>query len=212
MTQVSSVDYDAKRIHLHSDTVVNGFDIVAAYFEINALRQANTTGEQNRAHCLSAEGNISKGGGLFTPRYGLLEPGWRVVPYDGVSHSLVMLVEPVSKDGLSGRDVFDRSPPFPPSIDVDRDVGYSQFEVVTIATGSAVLDQDKTDIKNLIFNEIVENGETLTQLLRLLRSNAAGEIEVDGTTHRLKSADGLTDRIVATADATGRAINSTNPN
>lgn len=136
MAQVSSVDYDAKRIHLHSDTVVNGFDVIAAYFEINALVKANANGEQNRAPCLSAEGKIPKGGGKFTPRYGLLEPGWRIVPYNGVSHVLAINVEVLSPDGggLSGRDVFDRTP-LPPSIEVQIDHNWDQVELIEVNTG-----------------------------------------------------------------------------
>lgn len=136
MAQVASVDYDAKRIHLHADTVVSGFDVILAYFEINALRAANANGEQNRAHCLSAEGNIAKGGGKFTPRFGLLSPGWRLVPYSGVSHELLLKAEILSPDsgGLSDRQVFDRTL-LPPSIDVDIDVDYQQVEIIRVNTG-----------------------------------------------------------------------------
>jgi hypothetical protein len=141
MAQVSSVDYDAKRIHLHSDTVVNGFDVIAAHFEINALVKANANGEQNRAACLSAEGRIPKGGGKFTPRYGLLKPGWRIVPYNGVSHVLAINVEVLSPDlgGLSGRDVFDRTP-LPPSIEVQIDHNWDQVEVIEVNTGAVSVD------------------------------------------------------------------------
>lgn len=136
MAQVASVDYTTKRIHLHADTVINGFDVIAAHFEINALVRANANGEQNFGPCLSAEGKIPKGGGKFTPRYGLLEPGWRIVPYNATSHVLAINVEVLSPDGggLSGRDVFDRTP-LPPSIEVQIDHNWDQVEVIEVNTG-----------------------------------------------------------------------------
>ena len=135
MTQVASVDYANKRIHLHLDTVTAGFDCIAAYFEINALILANANGEQNHPHMISAEGNIPKGGGAFTPRYALIESGWRFVPYAGVAHTLGLQTEPVSKDGLSGRDVFDRSTL---NVIVEIDELYEKVEIRTVNTGSGL--------------------------------------------------------------------------
>ena len=143
MTQVANVDYGLKRIYCHADTVASGFDIIAAYFEINVLRYNNVNNAQNYYHMLSAEGNIAKGGGTFTPKYGLLQSGWRVVPYDQVSHTLNVLSEPVSLDGLSGRDVFDRSGIL---LNIDIDEMYEKIEIREVNTGSAVTAQNVTDI------------------------------------------------------------------
>jgi len=79
-----------------------------------------------------------------------------------------------------------------------------------VTTGSGVTAQDKVDIINGVFSRIIENGETFEEALRLIRAEAAGSIEVAGTTHNIKSADGLTDRITATADQTGRTVTATN--
>ena len=206
MTHVASVDYDNKRIHCHADTVGSGFDIIAAYFEINALREANASGEQNRAHMLSAEGNIPKGGGNFTPNYGLLASGWRVVPYPSVSHTLSLTSEPVSADGLSGRDAFDRSTL---SVIVEIDESYEKIEIREVNTGSGVDPADITDIANAVFGMVMEDGETFAEAMRLIRAEAAGSIVRSGDTHTIKSADGGTDRIVATANESGRTVTAT---
>jgi len=211
MAQLSSVDYDAKRLYCHADTVIAGFDIIAAYFEVNALRQANLSGEQNRAHMLSAEGNIPKGAGIFTPKYGYLVAGWRIVPYGSVTHTLTLSSEPVSADGLSGRDVFDRSSL---AVVVDIDEAYEKVEIREVNTGSGVTPTDITNITASvvasIYSRVIENGETFEEVIRLMRADAAGNIVVNGLQHKLKSADGLTDRIIANADAAGRTVTSTN--
>jgi hypothetical protein len=47
-----------------------------------------------------------------------------------------------------------------------------------------------------IFDRVMENGETFAEQLLLIRANAAGSIEQDGAgSYKIKSADGLTDRI-----------------
>lgn len=79
----------------------------------------------------------------------------------------------------------------------------------TVITGSGVTTQDKEDIKNLIYDEVIENSETFIEALRLIRADAAGTIEKVGDIHRLKSADGLIDRITATANAEGRTVSAT---
>ena len=56
---------------------------------------------------------------------------------------------------------------------------------------------------------VVEDGETFEEALRLIRAEAAGTITRAGTTHRIKSKDGLTDRIIANADADGRTVTAT---
>lgn len=72
-----------------------------------------------------------------------------------------------------------------------------------------ITDADKTDIVNQVFTRVIENGETFEQALRLIRAEAAGSITVSGTENRVKSADGLKDRVVANADETGRTVTST---
>lgn len=152
MTEIASVDYVLKRIHLHLDTVTSGFDCIAGYFELNQRSYDNLNNEQNYAPIMSAEGNISKGSGNFTPRYGLLNPGWRYVPYAGVNHTLGLITEPVSLDGESGRNVFDRSTLVSSGITVEIDELYEKIEIREVNTGSGVTDLDKSDIINGFIN------------------------------------------------------------
>lgn len=74
---------------------------------------------------------------------------------------------------------------------------------------SAITQQDKDDIENQIFDRDVENGETFEEQVRLIRAEAAGSIEKVGDVHRVKSNDGVKDRVVATADETGRTVTGT---
>ena len=79
---------------------------------------------------------------------------------------------------------------------------------IEVNTGSGVTAQDKTDIVNQIYARVIENGESFEQALKLIRAEAAGSITRSGDTHTIKSADGQTDRIIATADENGRVVTS----
>jgi len=57
-----------------------------------------------------------------------------------------------------------------------------------------------------MFANIMENGETFAEAMRLIRAEAAGSITKSGVVHNIKSADGLTDRITANADENGRTV------
>lgn len=73
----------------------------------------------------------------------------------------------------------------------------------------AITAADKTDIVNAVFARVLEAGETFEEAMRIIRAEAAGTITKTGTQHRIKSADGNKDRIVANADETGRTVTST---
>lgn len=72
-----------------------------------------------------------------------------------------------------------------------------------------ISDAEKDDIVLRIFQRVMEGSETFEQAMRLIRAEAAGDIVVSGLEHRIKGADGVTDRIVANADETGRDVTST---
>lgn len=72
-----------------------------------------------------------------------------------------------------------------------------------------ITELDKQDIIDRVFTRVIETGETFEQALRLIRADAAGSIVKTGTEHKLKSADGNKDRIIANADEDGRAVTST---
>lgn len=79
---------------------------------------------------------------------------------------------------------------------------------VLVTGGSGVTPSDITDIKNAIFDEIMEDTETFAEQIRLMRAEAAGDINVAGTTMTIKAANGTKTRITATADADGRDVTS----
>lgn len=155
MTQIASIDYVNLRVHLHSDTVVNGLDSLAAYAEERELRRLNANGERNFLPILSAEGNEPKGSGKYTPRRAKLRPPARWVPYP-TSHDLVLLTETIiASEGLTQQGCFDRSS-LPPGVEVNIDNQAPQVEIIKVIQGSAVTAQDKTDI----INGIAALGET----------------------------------------------------
>lgn len=131
MTQLASIDFPNQRIYLHSDTVTQNFDGYLLYDDIRTFVQGNVAA-QGFDLPISKEGYVAKGGGAFTPRFIILDSGWRLVPYDGVSHTLEILVETISVDGVSDRDVFDRSTVL---VEVDIDTAYSQVEIIEVNTG-----------------------------------------------------------------------------
>jgi hypothetical protein len=78
-----------------------------------------------------------------------------------------------------------------------------------VQTFSPITQQDKDDIETQVHQHVMENGETFEDQIRLIRAEAAGSIEVNGLEHRIKSANGVKDRIIANADDTGRDVTST---
>lgn len=72
------------------------------------------------------------------------------------------------------------------------------------------LDQAEIDsIVAGVFAQVLEGTETFAQAIRLIRAEAAGSIVRTGTLHQIKSANGLVNRITATADDTGRIVTDT---
>jgi hypothetical protein len=76
--------------------------------------------------------------------------------------------------------------------------------VYTVATGSAVTEQDKEDIKDKVFAEVIENSETFKDQVKLMRSEAAGKVSVSGTTVNFRDAADTKNRISATVDSNGQ--------
>lgn len=82
-------------------------------------------------------------------------------------------------------------------------------KVYIAVTGSGVTSQDKTDIKNLVFDEVIENSETFKEQVRLMRAEAAGKLAVSGTTVTIRDAADSKDRITATVDSNGQRTSVT---
>ena len=74
-----------------------------------------------------------------------------------------------------------------------------------VVSGSGVLPGDITDIKNAIFDEIMEASESFADQIRLMRAEAAGKVAVAGGTNvKFRDAADAKDRIDATVDDTGQ--------
>lgn len=65
-------------------------------------------------------------------------------------------------------------------------------------------------IATTVWQYVVENGETAEEQMRLMRAALSGNIVEDGSGYIIKSADGVTDRITGSADATTRTISAVN--
>lgn len=208
MTQILSEDYTNLRIYLHPDTVVLGVDPAELQREHRERRRLNLESERNFTPMVTFRGNEAKGQGKFTPRLTNLRSGVRLVPYD-THHNLKIKNELVCiEDQQSNQGCFDRLNVLS---NVDIDIDFTPTEIITVNSGSAVTQQDKLDIANLInpniagvqssvdgLNNISSNdvassvwGAPYSQykdegtfgriLDILLKSNLIGEGEVQGT-------------------------------
>lgn len=145
MPQVESIDWDGKLVFLHQDTVTVGVSGILIYAEIRDEIFANTSLGQGYFPPLTKEGGVSKGPGSFTPTFTQWGQSWRLVPHPngGTAYQLDILDEIISLDGLSDRDVFDRSSI---ATNVDIDSVYDPVEVKEVATAGGLTEQDKADI------------------------------------------------------------------
>jgi len=184
--QVASWDYPNRRFYLAFDTVSNGVDFAAAYLEERAYRAASGEDIRGQRPMMSGEGFVSKGGGRFTERYVLLLNGARPVPYD-TSHTLNMLVEPITDDGLSGSAVFDRAP-LSSGTEINIDVGYSQVEVITVSGGSGLDATQSTQLSNLhsrLTDARAANLDDIPEISNDAAALARGNIEVNAAANTL---------------------------
>lgn len=81
--------------------------------------------------------------------------------------------------------------------------------VYIAVTGSGVTAQDKADIKDLVFGEVMEGTETFKEQTKLIRAEAAGKLLVSGTTVTIRDALDTKDRVTATVDSNGQRTSVT---
>ena len=135
MALVSSVDYDTKRIYLHSATMDSDLDTLGVYREVRALRRTNEAHRKYKP-MLVAGGNIPKISGVtYTPAYARLLYGCRIVPYNS-SHKLRLVRDTFTDDGVAGRDCFDRAG-LSASVSVDIDIDIQEVEIRLVTVGGA---------------------------------------------------------------------------
>lgn len=99
---------------------------------------------------ITAAGNVAKGGGKFTPRYAVLNDGWRIVPED-VSHTLSVTGEQLTDDGGSGPACLDLTGL---SLTSRIAVEYEPpaAEVIQVPVG-VMTEQDKQDMRESIMTD-----------------------------------------------------------
>ena len=151
-----------------------------------------------RGEILKPEGKIEdpSNPGVFSQIILILNPEWQIQFWGGSGYTRIFggkLVggvadEPVKATGTAN----------------DLTVLESPVDGVTVVSGSGITQQDKDDIVSQVFAEIMENGETFAEAMRLIRAEAAGKIIRSGATHRIRDAADSKDRIVATADENER--------
>ena len=197
MTQIASEDYENKRIYLHADTEVGGWSPLLMQQEHRTLRRLNANGERGFDIMVTFSGKTSKGNGKFTPNLTNLRSGVRVIPYDpgsGTFYNLDILDECLNiEDAVSDREVIDRATIL---TNVNVDPTYSPVEVQIVTIGSGVLPSDVDDIVDGVFDQVMEDGESFAEAIRLIRAIAAGNvIQQSNGEYVIKSKDGVTDRI-----------------
>ena len=80
---IASIDGESRRIFL-KEGVSDFYPIEDLYHEYRTLRRLNIDDIRNYNAILRAEGNISKGGGAYTPRYVILLEDAKIVPFDEI--------------------------------------------------------------------------------------------------------------------------------
>ena len=149
---ISHIDGVNRLIYLDASTVNASIHPVEIYKEIRALRK-NDEELRKYSNFMVGAGNIPKGGGKFTERYFTLLEGARIVPYD-ISHVLSITGTIITDDGKEGVYCFNRMP-LTAGVQVDIQYIPPQVEIVTVATGSAVTEQDKLDIASTVWNSTI---------------------------------------------------------
>lgn len=149
---IDHIDGPNRLIYLDASTVNVSIHPIDIY---KAVRELRKTDEDLRKHksFIRADGNVSKGGGKYTERYVTLLDGTRIVPYD-ISHVLSITGTLITDDGAEGVYCFNR---LPLTVGVQVDIQYipPQVEIITVAVGSAVTEQDKLDIANAVWNSTI---------------------------------------------------------
>lgn len=132
MPLIASIDGPNRRIYLSADTVGADFQPMDVYKEMRTLRRTNES-LRNYDVFLSASGNVSKGGGAFTPRLVTCLQGTRIVPYD-TTQELTVIGEIITDDEQSGTACFDRTV-LNASTVVDINYQPPQVEIIQVSTG-----------------------------------------------------------------------------
>ena len=187
-----TTDVDAQTLH----------DFIQDYLATPRGLVEDGTWDQH-GEILKPEGKIEDPSqpGVFSQIILILNPEWQIQFWGGSGYTRIFGAkivggvgdEPFKATGTAG----------------DITVLESPVDGLVVVTGSGVTQQDKDDIETQIFAHLMENSETFAEQVRLMRAEAAGSITKTGDVHRIRDAADVKDRIVATADETGRTVTAT---
>jgi hypothetical protein len=134
--KIASIDPELKRIHLIApDTAgeVSYHPVDDIYKEMRHLR-ATVEANQWFQNPVSAGGAVPKGGGKYTPRYAILNNGWRIVPYEYESHTVYITGEQLTDEGGAGPACMDTSTA-DPAINIFMQYEPPAAEIIVIESG-----------------------------------------------------------------------------
>jgi hypothetical protein len=129
-----------------------------------------------------------------------------IVLYHPVSGDVISLVNNTCPEIASGLYIWNSSKL------TSQPTGYQEYawrmtDGFTFAGG--IIRMNALNVDD-IFNNVMEDGETFAQQIRLIRAEAAGSIVKTGNLHEIKSADGSKTRITANpATSSGRTVTAT---
>lgn len=167
MALVQSVNYATKRIYLSAATMNTEIDTIDIYKEIRALRRV-TEAHRNFKPMIVAGGNIEKIPGVSaTPIYVQLLYGCRIVPYNQ-SHSLKVIRDTFTDDGVAGRDCFDRTG-LSVGVVVNIDVDFPAIEIrkITSSGNEYSLEQISTEVQSRLNNDFTLINTKIDQVKNL---------------------------------------------
>lgn len=218
MAVVASVNYTTKRIYLSAATVGVPLDTLDVYREIRARRVSNEDDRKFKPMIIGG-GGIAKTPGVFTQQYVQLLYGCRIVPYD-TDHSLVVVRDTFTDDGVSGAACFDRSGV---TSNVDLDIQVSPVEVREVSTSGTTATDPWLELlpgsyapgtagyilANVVSQVMmkadgIETDVTLQGAIRALLATFTGRTEGGGTsTIYFRDPGDLVDRVAMTVDSNG---------
>lgn len=179
MAIIKSIDITTRLIYLDVGvTQLN--DLLAFWREYRGFRVANTDNTRLSHPIMTVIGGQSKGGGKYVGRIIDLD-GYKIVP-DDVDHSLDVTIEIIdSGNGLSGRNVFDRSGLVN---NVNIDINIAPVEIVVVTTGGSSLTTEEHDklmtgldasippgvwdelrgeiVRKMLHNKVTKSGDIIT--------------------------------------------------
>lgn len=223
MAYISSEDYVAKRIYLHSDTAVaSSLDLINVYLEHIVRRAVNANQERRFPRMVLSLGNEAAGG-EFTPQYVDMQNGVRLVPYN-TSHAPLITPTPLISraENLSGSALFDRSSlTTGVEVDIDYRPEISGFKLVNISGGTVDLSTLETKVQADARQVLLMAQHSITQAdtgeILANHNNPTYYFGADGTTRveqpeayyiSLRSVDGLTEiRRINAVDSSNNPTN-----